>query len=270
MKNVIELDRVTKIFYPLVHFNAGVKSILLQPRRVFASRAARAMLAIDDLSLEIGRGESFGILGRNGAGKSTLLGLISRILKPTSGSIRVCGRTSPLMELGAGLELQLSGRENIILNGVLLGMRRRDVEARFDEIVAFSGLDQFIDQPLLTYSAGMQMRLGFSVASHVDPAILLIDEVLAVGDAAFQKRCLGRIAKLHSNGVTIVLVSHDLEMIENTCDRVAWLEGGSVVGIGSPQEVIKRYRYKVGQLPAEVTPDIACDWRIPRNPDPGP
>ncbi len=268
MKRAIELDRITKVFHPLVHYNAGIKSILLQPRKVFQHRAARAMLAVDEISLDIESGECFGILGRNGAGKSTLLGLISRILKPTSGTVRVHGRTSPLMELGAGLEPQLSGRENIILNGVLLGMRRREVEAVFDQIVGFSGLEQFIDQPLLTYSGGMQMRLGFSVAIHADPTILLVDEVLAVGDAAFQKRCIDRIAELQRGGVTIVLVSHSLEMIESLCDRAAWIELGRVAAIGSPQEVVKRYRYKVAQLPTEGPLQVACEWRSPRDPDP--
>ncbi len=251
MRNAIELDRVTKIFHPLVHYSAGLKSILLHPRKVFGSRRARPMLAIDAISLDVEFGESLGILGANGAGKSTLLGLISGILKPSSGTVRVYDRTWPLMELGAALEPHLSGRENVILNGVLLGMRRREVEARFDKILAFSGLEPFIDQLLLTYSAGMQMRLGFSVAIHADPTILLVDEVLAVGDAAFRKRCLGRIAELRRNGVTIVLVSHALELIEDHCDRAAWIDRGRLVALGSPQEVVKRYRYQVGQLPME-------------------
>lgn len=260
MTVAIEVSRVSKIFRPRPLFHAGLKTMLLHPRQVFGHKRRQGMQALLEVSFDVARGEFFGLLGRNGAGKSTLLGLIGGILAPTRGEVRLHGRVSPLMELGVGLEPQLTGRENIVLNGVLLGLRRSEVEARMDEIIEFSGLTEFIDEPLFTYSSGMQMRLGFSVAIHADPAILLVDEALSVGDEAFQTRCLERIAELRRSGVTIVLVSHDLHLIESTCDRAAWLDGGRLRAIGSPQSVVKEYRYALGH-PADDEGSVAVHWR---------
>jgi lipopolysaccharide transport system ATP-binding protein len=269
MTVAIEVDRVSKIFRPRPLFHAGLKTMLLHPRQVFGHRRRHGMQALLDVSFDVKRGEFFGLLGRNGAGKSTLLGLIGGILTPTIGEVRLHGRVSPLMELGVGLEPQLTGRENIVLNGVLLGLRRSEVEARMGEIVEFSGLAEFIDEPLFTYSSGMQMRLGFSVAIHADPAILLVDEALSVGDEAFQTRCLDKIDELRRSGVTIVLVSHDLHLIESTCDRAAWLDGGRLRAIGSPQAVVKEYRYALGH-PTEEEGSVAVHWRtVPATPQMG-
>jgi lipopolysaccharide transport system ATP-binding protein len=250
---IIELDHVTKLFRSQQHLQSGLKSLIIEPIEVWRRRRARALLALDDVSFGIHRGEFFGVLGRNGAGKSTLLGLMGGILRPTSGQVRISGRVSPLMELGVGLEPQFTGRENILLNGILLGMRRKEVIRRMDAIIEFSGLRDFIEQPLLTYSAGMQMRLGFSVAVNSDPDILLVDEVLAVGDESFQIRCLERIRKMCNDGVTVVLVSHDLELIRDVCERAAWINGGKLRALGAPDEIVKQYRQEVGDGPEPAT-----------------
>jgi lipopolysaccharide transport system ATP-binding protein len=233
------------VFRTYHHYHAGLKTLALNPRLVGARRQRDTFLAIDELSLTVCQGETFGILGRNGAGKSTLLSLIAGVLRPTSGIISVQGRISPLLELGVGFTPDLTGIENIVINGVLLGLRRREVEAKMDDIIDFSGLGPFIDQPLKTYSSGMQMRLGFAIAIHAEPDILLVDEVLAVGDAEFQKKCLGRIADLRKRGVTIVLVSHDLPTMESVCDRAAYIEKGRLVAIGRPSEVTGIYHREI-------------------------
>lgn len=195
--------------------------------------------------LPFAKGETFGILGRNGAGKSTLLGLIAGVLRPTSGTISARGRISPLLELGVGFTYELTGRENIVINGVLLGLRKREIETKSEEIIQFSGLADLIDQPLKTFSSGMQSRLGFAIAAHVRPDILLVDEVLAVGDEEFQKKCFDRISALKKDGATIVFVSHNLQTLENICDRVIWIDKGTIIKNGSPKDVIMAYRSKV-------------------------
>jgi ABC-type polysaccharide/polyol phosphate transport system ATPase subunit len=197
--------------------------------------------ALKDVSFAVERGKTLGIIGPNGSGKSTALKLITRILEPTSGRIDVQGRVSALIELGAGFHPDLTGRENVYLNGSLLGFSRREMEARFERIVEFSELEKFIDVPIKHYSSGMHMRLGFAVAIHVDPDILLIDEILAVGDQAFQNRCLAKIAELKSRGVTILFVSHDLEAVQDLCDRAIWLEDGNVQQVGQADRVVASY-----------------------------
>jgi lipopolysaccharide transport system ATP-binding protein len=182
-----------------------------------------------------------GVIGRNGAGKSTLLKLIARVLEPTEGTITVHGRVGALLELGTGFHPDLSGRENVFLNGTLLGLTKREIAQRMDDIVAFSELEPFIDAPLRNYSSGMQMRLGFAVAVHTDPEILLVDEVLAVGDAGFQHKCLDRIASLRRSGVTILLVSHDLGTVQSLCDRAIWLDDARIEAEGQPTDVIMAY-----------------------------
>jgi ABC-type polysaccharide/polyol phosphate transport system ATPase subunit len=197
--------------------------------------------ALKDVSFAVERGKTLGIIGPNGSGKSTVLKLISRILEPTSGRIDVGGRVSALIELGAGFHPDLTGRENVYLNGSLLGFSRKEMEAKFERVVEFSELEKFIDVPIKHYSSGMHMRLGFAVAIHVDPDILLIDEILAVGDRAFQRKCLGKIGELKSQGVTILFVSHDLEAVRNLCTSAIWLENGVIQERGTTDRVIDSY-----------------------------
>jgi ABC-type polysaccharide/polyol phosphate transport system ATPase subunit len=203
--------------------------------------AGEELWALRDVSLDLGRGRMTGIIGSNGSGKSTLLKVLGGILKPTSGQVSVRGRVSALIELGAGFHPEFTGRENIFVNGVLLGLSRAEVRARFDEIVAFAGLQPFVDNPVKTYSSGMYMRLGFAIAVTVDPDILLIDEVLAVGDEAFQHRCVGKIQEFKARGKTIVLVSHDLSSIERLCDEAVWLDGGRLRAQGETRSVVGQY-----------------------------
>jgi lipopolysaccharide transport system ATP-binding protein len=197
--------------------------------------------ALKDVSFEIRPGEIVGIIGRNGAGKSTLLKILSRITEPTSGRAEIYGRIGSLLEVGTGFHPELSGRENIYLNGSILGMTRREIENKFDEIVAFAELDQFIDTPVKRYSSGMYVRLAFAVAAHLEPEILLVDEVLAVGDAAFQKKCLGKMSDVAKHGRTILFVSHNTAALLNLCDRGILLEKGRLVEDGAIESVIQKY-----------------------------
>ncbi len=241
MKPVIVFDRVSKA-YPLYHkMTHGIKNFLFDlPGAVKALRGARIEV-LRDISFTVCQGESVGIIGRNGAGKSTLLMMIAGVLKPCSGTVTIRERISPLLELGSGFHPDLSGRENIELNGVLLGLSRREVAATQESIIEFSEIRDYIDQPIRTYSSGMVMRLAFSVVVHLDPRILLIDEILAVGDSAFQKKCLDMMMSIRRSGVTIVLVSHSLPEIEQMCERVIWLEDRTIRCCGPPSDVISAY-----------------------------
>lgn len=194
-----------------------------------------------DTNFVVQRGEVLGIIGVNGSGKSTVLKLISRIIEPTTGQVKVNGRVSALLELGAGFHPDLTGRENVYLNGSIFGMSRKEISRKFDEIVHFADLESSIDMPIRHYSSGMYMRLGFSVAAHANPEILLVDEVLAVGDYAFQLKCLRRVEELIGQGVTVLFVSHDMEAVQEICHRVIWLDGGGVCADGDPQQVVKQY-----------------------------
>jgi ABC-type polysaccharide/polyol phosphate transport system ATPase subunit len=214
--------------------------------------AGEEMWALRNVSLELARGRMVGIVGSNGSGKSTLLKLIGGILKPTSGTVSVAGRLSALIELGAGFHPEFTGRENVFINGVLLGLSRAEIRERFDEIVAFAGLSPYIDNPVKTYSSGMYMRLGFAIAVTVDPDILLIDEVLAVGDESFQHKCVSKIQEFKGRGKTIVLVTHDLGSVERLCDEAVWLDGGRLMARGGPREIIDRYLGQVAQEEAAV------------------
>mgnify|MGYP000986022592 CR=1 FL=1 len=197
--------------------------------------------ALNNVSFSIRQGETVGIIGANGAGKSTLLKVISRVIRPTHGRVFLRGRIAPLLELGAGFDYEMTGRENIFLNGAVLGFNRKDIASRLDRIVEFSGIDDFIDAPIRTYSSGMVARLGFAIATDIRPDILIIDEILAVGDADFQKKSAARILRYHNDGSTVLLVSHNLDSIENLCDRVIWLEHGAIKMVGWVDDIVKQY-----------------------------
>ena len=198
--------------------------------------------ALKGINFSIPRGSTLGLVGRNGSGKSTLLKIISRILYPTKGEVRVHGRVSTLLELGAGFHPDFTGRENIFLNASILGLTRKEIKERLGDIIAFSELGSFIDNPVRNYSSGMYMRLGFAVAVHVDPEILLVDEVLAVGDLAFQEKCLAKIRELQKRGTTIVFVTHSPKQVQDLCDAAVWLDQGEVRMMGSAKEVTEAYR----------------------------
>jgi homopolymeric O-antigen transport system ATP-binding protein len=198
--------------------------------------------ALHDVSLDVRRGEMFGIIGANGAGKSTLLKVMARVVRPTSGRVRIRGRVAPLLELGAGFDPELTGRENVFINGATLGLTRRQIETRFDRIVDFAGLWDFIDAPLRTYSTGMTARLGFAVATDVEPDILIVDEVLSVGDMEFAQRSGERMLSFRERGSTILLVSHALDVVQAMCSRAVWLAHGRVQAIGPASEVVALYK----------------------------
>lgn len=197
--------------------------------------------ALRDVNLEVRRGEVFGVIGQNGAGKSTLLKVIARVLRPSQGRVQVRGRVVPLLELGAGFHPELTGRENIILNGAMFGFTREQMDSKIARIIDFAEIDAFIDAPMRTYSSGMWARLGFAVATDVDPDILILDEVLSVGDEAFQRKCLERIEAFRASGVTILMVSHNTAMVQTKCQRAAWLAHGQVQMVGDSKAVGEAY-----------------------------
>ena len=227
---------------------ATLKSALLSRTLLRDLRANEGFEALKGVSFNVETGRTVGIIGRNGSGKSTLLKLIAGIGKPTMGKVRVNGRISALIELGAGFHPEISGRENIFINGMMLGLSRREIASQLDAIVAFAELEDFIDAPVKTYSSGMYMRLGFSVAIHVDPDILLVDEVLAVGDEAFTHKCLDKFSEFRRRGKTIVLVTHSLDLIERLCDEAIWLDQGLVKAQGNPRRVVDAYRLDVARV----------------------
>lgn len=202
---------------------------------------ADVLWALKDISLTIDKGDAIGIIGRNGAGKSTLLKILSRITPPTSGRITITGRVSSLLEVGTGFHPELSGRENIYLNSTVLGLKKAEVDQRFDSIVAFSGIERFLDTPVKRYSSGMSVRLAFAVAAHLEPEILIVDEVLAVGDAEFQQKCLGKMQDVAGGGRTVIFVSHNMAAISNLCRKAAYLRGGELVSFGDSKTVIDEY-----------------------------
>ena len=250
---MICFENVTKKYPVESAGGAGLKERLLHPAalRLRSGQAggAASCVALQDVSFEVRPGECFGVIGRNGSGKSTTLGLAAGVLRPTAGAVNVRGRVAPLLELGAGFHPELSGEENLVLNAVLLGLTRREAAARRDAIVAFAELEEVIRRPLRTYSAGMVARLGFAVVAHLDPDVLLIDEVLAVGDAPFQARCERRMKEFRAKGVTMMFVSHDLAAVERICDRAVLLDNGRIAAAGAPAEVIVEYRRRTGGTP---------------------
>jgi lipopolysaccharide transport system ATP-binding protein len=239
----IRFRHVSKQYYVDSPVSGGIKNLLLHlPTQLQAMRRRRPFCALRDVSLEVYRGECLGMIGPNGAGKSTALGLIAGVLRASSGTVEAFGRVCPLLELGAGFHFELNGRENILLKGILLGRTRREVKDRVDEIIEFSELGSFIEAPLRTYSTGMVARLGFSVAVHLSPNILLVDEALSVGDEVFQQKCLRRMQEFRDGQTTMVFVSHDTTNLAKISDRVALIVGGRVVDLGEPNQVISSYR----------------------------
>jgi lipopolysaccharide transport system ATP-binding protein len=238
---VIAFDNVSKC-YPLYHHvTGGFKHFLFNLPKALHSIRNSQYESLKDISFQISKGEAVGIIGKNGAGKSTTLGLIAGVLIPSRGRVYTNGRISPLLELGGGFHPELTGRENILLNGVLLGLTRNQILSKMDGIIAFSELGDFVEQPIRVYSSGMIARLGFSVVAFLDPEILLIDEILSVGDTEFQKKCNKKMAEFKARGVTIVLVSHSMDAIKKICDKVIWIENHTVRMIGEPAEIAELY-----------------------------
>jgi ABC-type polysaccharide/polyol phosphate transport system ATPase subunit len=215
-------------------------------------RKEDAIAALEGVDFTVNRGEAFGVIGGNGSGKSTLLKLVAGMLKPSTGRIVVDGRVAALIELGAGFHPEISGRENVFINGAVLGLTRKQIERRYDEIVEFSGLGDFMEEPVKNYSSGMYVRLGFAVAVHTDPDVLLVDEVLAVGDESFAHRCIRRIEEFLAQDKTLLLVSHSLDLVEGVCDRVLWLQNGVQRLVGTPRRVIDAYRQEVAEEEGEA------------------
>jgi ABC-2 type transport system ATP-binding protein len=233
----VEVDGVSKRFRLYHDRNQSLKAAAMRGRRA----RFEEFWALDDVSMTVPAGRTFGLIGENGSGKSTLLKCMARILRPDKGRVSTYGKVSALLELGAGFHPELSGRDNVFLNGAILGMSRREIQDRFDDIVAFAGLERFIDTPVKNYSSGMYVRLGFSVAINVEPEILLVDEVLAVGDEQFQRRCAEKFAELRHDGKTIVLVSHALGTMQHMCDEVAWMDHGVCRELGPAPQVVDQY-----------------------------
>ncbi|MCU1383501.1 MAG: tagH 4 [Acidobacteria bacterium] len=246
MTPAIELANVSKIYrrYGGKQFST-LKSALLQRSILRDLRPNETFPALTDVSFKVTKGTTYGVMGPNGSGKSTALKLVAGITKPTSGTVRVEGRISALIELGAGFHPEISGRENVFINGIMLGLTKREIQERFDEIVDFAELREFIDAPVKTYSSGMYMRLGFAVAINVNPDVLLVDEVLAVGDEGFTHKCLDKFAEFKRSNKTILLVTHSLGLIERFCDEALWLDNGRALSHGDPKRVVGAYLTKV-------------------------
>ena len=254
--NAIEVRGLWKNFRLYHERNQHLKAAILRGRRA----RYEEFWALKGIDLEIPHGSTFGLIGSNGSGKSTLLKCMARILYPNRGSVDVSGRLSALLELGAGFHPELSGRENVFLNGAILGMSKRDLMSRFDAIVDFAGIEKFIDAPVKNYSNGMTLRLGFAIASHVEPEILLIDEVLAVGDQAFQAKCTEKIEAFRNEGRTIVIVSHGLASIHQLCEKSAWLEKGEIRSIGNSVDVITEYTGESFNAQPRQEGEIGSRW----------
>jgi ABC-type polysaccharide/polyol phosphate transport system ATPase subunit len=252
--NAIEAREVRKIYrrYGRRTGFGTLKSALLSGSVLRQLKADAVFEALKGVSFDVPSGTTFGIIGRNGSGKSTMLKLIAGIGKPTSGTVSVRGRVSALIELGAGFHPEISGRENVFINGMMLGLAKRDIARRFDDIVAFAEIEDFIDAPVKTYSSGMYMRLGFAVAIHVDPDVLLVDEVLAVGDETFTHKCFDKLADLRRRGRTILLVTHSLDLVTRFCDLALWLDGGVARAQGDPKRVIDAYLMDVARAEDEA------------------
>ncbi|MFJ7286826.1 ABC transporter ATP-binding protein [Curtobacterium sp. NPDC098951] len=237
----ITVDHVSKRFRMYKERNDSLKSMVMRGKK----SVHEDFWALKDVSFEVPHGTTFGLIGKNGSGKSTLLKCLAKILWPEEGAITARGKQASLLEVGSGFHPELSGRENVFLNGSILGMSRKEVARKFDDIVSFSGVGHFIDQPVKNYSSGMYVRLGFSVAVAVTPDILVVDEVLAVGDATFQKRCRTKFKEMKEEGRTVILVSHSMSTVKDMCDEVAWLNEGELKMIGKTDDVVKAYNETV-------------------------
>ena len=239
----IDVRDVTKVYRKFAHRKqfATIKSALLTGSLVRDLRPDETFAALRGVSFQVPAGATYGVIGRNGSGKSTMLKLVAGISRPTTGSLAVQGRISALIELGAGFHPEISGRENVFINGIMLGLSRKEIARRFDEIVEFAELEEFIDAPVKTYSSGMYMRLGFAVAIHVDPDVLLVDEVLAVGDEGFTHKCLDKFGEFRRRGKTVLLVTHSLALVERFCDEALWLDQGLARAHGDPRRVVGSY-----------------------------
>lgn len=238
---------------PAIHIKNVSKLFLKQEQRTFkefipallsGQKTKDQFWALRNIDLEINKGETIGIIGPNGSGKSTLLKLMAGVSKPTQGEIITYGKIAPLIELGAGFHPELTGRENVFLNGIILGMTRQEVKSKFKEIVDFAEIWDFIDQPVKHYSSGMYLRLAFAVAVHTEPEILLVDEILAVGDNSFQAKCFKKMAEFKKDGVTIIYVSHSMETVKSFCDRVLYIEHSQIIAFGNKEKAINRYLKK--------------------------
>ena len=238
-KTMIEVNDVTMRFHMNLDKILSLKEFVT--RKLSGKLSYQDFTALEHVSFSVRRGETFGLIGHNGAGKSTMLKVISGILKPTEGSVVSKGNIVPMLELGSGFDMDLTGRENIFLNGAILGYSEEYLKAKYEEIVAFSELEQFIESPIRNYSSGMLARLAFSVASVVQPEILVVDEILSVGDAAFQEKSREKMLELMSGGTTVLFVSHSIGQIREMCSRVVWLEHGRIKKIGDPQEICDEY-----------------------------
>lgn len=243
MEHVYKKFRKGEVYNSLRDFLPALTGKMFRQQEL-SERDKRDFWALQDISFEVKRGESFGIIGPNGAGKSTILKILSRIMKPTKGSMLVNGRLSALIEVSAGFHQDLTGRENIYLNGTILGMTRREIDSKIDQIIDFSGIEEFIDTPVKRYSSGMYARLGFSVAAHVNPDVLIVDEVLSVGDYVFQQKCMRRMKEVVSGGSSVLFVSHNLKSVAEFCPRTLLLEHGKTITIGRTQEVISSYMHQ--------------------------
>jgi lipopolysaccharide transport system ATP-binding protein len=248
MSAIVTADRVGKLYRlggQVTAYNVLRERLVEVLRAPFRKRETApengTFWALKDVSFEVGEAEVVGLIGKNGAGKSTLLKILSRITEPTEGQIDLYGRVSSLLEVGIGFHPELTGRENTYLNGAILGMPKSEIRRKFDEIVDFAGIGKFLDTPVKRYSSGMYVRLAFAVAAHLEPDILIVDEVLAVGDAAFQQKCLGKMRSIRSEGRTVIVVSHNMSTVSSLCERVVWLKEGRVEATGPTHEVIRRY-----------------------------
>jgi len=262
----IKLENVSKIFArrALKRKYTTLKETLLSFDWLKNRGKMRYVDALRGINLTIEKGEAIGIIGMNGAGKSTFLKLLAGIHKPTSGRVHIKGRVASLIGLGIGFHPGFTGRENILINGMILGLSKQEIKRRFDDIIGFAELEDYVDEPVRTYSDGMFMRLGFSIATNVDPDILLIDEILAVGDEYFRHKCAEKIAEFRKLGKTMVIVSHELEQIEKWCDRVVWLDEGIIREVGIPSEVIDAYRKAVAEKEEKLVPERKIDTLVGR------
>ena len=244
----VRVDGVSKTFRLYHERNQTIKSAIMRRR----TAVYEDFWALRDVTFDVPRGSAFALVGANGSGKSTLLKCLAKIYYPNAGKIEHFGRMAAMLEVGSGFHLELSGRENIYLNGAILGMSRKEIDAKFDAIVDFSGVEQFIDQPVKNYSSGMFVRLGFSIAIHVDPEILVVDEVLAVGDAEFQEKCFQKFRDFRKEGGTVILVSHATDTVLGMCDYGAWLNRGVVGAVGTAEEAVTAY---LASVPPAVSDD---------------